>query len=163
MNLTFRPIEESDLHTIKFINDWYILHTTATYYTAPITFDQLKEVIYFDHPRYKSYMIIEQDTIVGYCYLTAYKKRPAYDRTAEITIYLHRDHLHRGIGSAAIEYIDSKASAACLKNLVAGISGDNEASIRLFEKSGYTKCAHFKNVGEKFGRILDVVYYQKEI
>ncbi len=163
MSIAFRPILESDLLMIKSINDWYIIHTTATYYTQPITFDQLKEVIYFDHTRYKGYIILLDEATAGYCYLTAYKKRPAYDRTAEITIYLHHDFLHRGIGGIAIEYLESKAVEAGLKNLVAGISGDNIASIRLFEKSGYMQCAHFKNVGEKFGQILDVVYYQKEI
>ncbi|MEP7322856.1 MAG: N-acetyltransferase family protein [Saprospiraceae bacterium] len=163
MNLSFVPIREDDLSTIKDINDWYILNTTATYYTEPITFDQLKEVIYFNHPRYKSYLIYDDTDTVGYCYLTHYKKRPAYDRTTEITIYLHKDHCHRGIGSIALEYLEKQAIETGLKNLVAGISADNTASLALFEKSGYIKCAHFKNVGEKFGMILDVVYYQKEI
>jgi len=47
--------------------------------------------------------------------------------------------------------------------LLAIISGDNESSVQLFEKSGYEKCAHFKQVGEKFNKILDVVSYQKII
>ena len=43
------------------------------------------------------------------------------------------------------------------------ISGDNAGSIKLFEKAGYEKCGHFRQIGEKFGRILDVVAYQKFI
>jgi L-amino acid N-acyltransferase YncA len=163
MNLSFIPMLESDLSLVKEINDWYILNTTATYYTDPITFDQLKEVIYFNHPRYKSYVIYDDRIAVGYCYITHYKKRPAYDRTAEITIYLHKDHCHRGIGSQAIQYLEIQSLEVSLKNLIAGISADNTASIALFEKSGYIKCAHLKNVGEKFGMVLDVVLYQKEI
>lgn len=47
--------------------------------------------------------------------------------------------------------------------LVGILCGENPASIRLMEKSGYFRCAHLKNIGEKFGRILDVVMDQKEI
>jgi phosphinothricin acetyltransferase len=45
--------------------------------------------------------------------------------------------------------------------LIASICGENTGSIRLFESLRLDKCAHFREVGEKFGRRLDVVYYQK--
>jgi L-amino acid N-acyltransferase YncA len=45
--------------------------------------------------------------------------------------------------------------------LMATICGENDKSIRLFEKNGYFKCAHYKEVEEKFGELLDVVAYQK--
>ena len=45
--------------------------------------------------------------------------------------------------------------------LIGIISADNKQSIALVEKCGFEKCAHFKEVGEKFGKILDVVAYQK--
>ena len=82
MSVSFIPMREADLSIVKAINDWYILNSTATYYLEPITFEQLKEVIYFNHPKYKSYLIYDDEIVVGYCYLTSYKKRPAYDRTA---------------------------------------------------------------------------------
>jgi L-amino acid N-acyltransferase YncA len=47
--------------------------------------------------------------------------------------------------------------------MVGTICGDNRAGIRLMENAGFSKCAHLKNIGEKFGRVLDVVIYQKEI
>jgi phosphinothricin acetyltransferase len=55
----------------------------------------------------------------------------------------------------------AKNSEICV--LIGIITGENKASIRLFEKCGYEKCAHFKKVGEKFNRLLDVVAYQKII
>ena len=48
-----------------------------------------------------------------------------------------------------------------IKVLIGIISGDNQSSIKLFEKCGFEKCGHYKQVGEKFGKILDVVSYQK--
>jgi phosphinothricin acetyltransferase len=47
--------------------------------------------------------------------------------------------------------------------LIGTLCGENYASIRLLEYMGYTKAAHLRNVGEKFGKILDVVMYQKDI
>jgi phosphinothricin acetyltransferase len=55
------------------------------------------------------------------------------------------------------------AQTAGIHVLVGTLTAENAASVRLFEKAGYVKCAHLKNIGEKFGRILDVVIYQKEI
>lgn len=163
MEIEFREITEWDLPAIKEIYDWYIENSTATFHTEPVQIDQLKEFIYISHPVYKSFLICLNDEIAGYCFLTYYKKRQAYDRTAEVTIYLKPNFHKRGIGKMALAHLEQCAIAVGLKNLVGIISGDNESSIILFEKSGYTKCAHFKNVGEKFDKILDVVAYQKEI
>lgn len=163
MLIEFKELEDKDLAEVKSIYDWYIRNSTATYHTEPITIEQLREFIYINHPYYKSYLILAGKETAGYCFLTYYKKRQAYDRTAEVTIYLKDGLCHRGIGRIALDFLEKKAIENGLKNLIGIISGDNERSISLFEKSGYFKCAHFKNVGEKFNKILDVVAYQKEI
>lgn len=163
MALRFVDLTESDLYAVKIIYDWYIQHSTATFHTEPIQIDQLKEFIYLNHPVYKSYLIYEDDHLAGYCILTNHKKRQAYDRTAEITIYLAQGQQRKGIGKQALQHLEDVAKAKGLKNLLGVITGDNLASIALFESAGYTKCAHYKNVGEKFNKVLDVVAYQKEI
>jgi phosphinothricin acetyltransferase len=163
MDIEFNEIREEDLYEVKKIYDWYIENSTATFHTEPVGLDQLKEFIYIKHSLYKSYIIYLDQEIAGYCYLTNYKKRQAYNRTAEVTIYLKPGFCKRGIGRIALQHLESQAEEAGLKNLIGIISGDNEESISLFEKSGFTKCAHFKNVGEKFDKVLDVVAFQKEI
>jgi L-amino acid N-acyltransferase YncA len=163
MNIQFQEIKESDFSELKEIYDWYIKNSTATFHTEPIQIEQLKEFIFVNHPVYKSYLIQVEKELAGYCILTNHKKRQAYDRTAEITIYLKPEFSKKGIGRMAISYLEQKAKENGLKNLIGVITGDNTGSIALFEKSGYTKCAHYKNVGEKFNRVLDVVAFQKEI
>lgn len=163
MEIFFKELEECDLVEVKRIYDWYIAHSTATFHTEPIEIDQLKEFIYLHHPYYKSYLVLAGGATAGYCFLTYYKKRQAYDRTAEVTIYLENGICHKGIGKQALAFLEERAAESGLKNLVGIITGDNERSIALFEKSGYIRCAHFRNVGEKFNRLLDVVAYQKEI
>lgn len=88
-------------------------------------------------------------------------KREAYDGTAEVTIYLKTGFTGKGLGSMALKYVENHAKHQHLHVLVATICGENEESIRLFSKNGYDKCAHYKEVGQKFGQLLDVVAYQK--
>lgn len=162
-NIEFTDLQEADLIAVKKIYDYYILNSTATFHTNPISIEELKEFIFVNHPVYKSYIIRNNNQIIGYCYLSYFKKRQAYNRTAEITIYLSHSFHGRGIGYMGLNYMEKVAKERGIKNLLGIISGDNMNSIKLFEKCGYFKCSHFKNIGEKFGKVLDVVAYQKEI
>lgn len=163
MKLDFKNIQEKDLPLVKEIYDWYIANSTATFHTQPISLDELKELLYFDHHLYHSFLIYADDELAGYCFTTHFKKRQAYNRTAEVTIYLKDGFGGKGIGKKTLHFIEEKAKNNGIKNLLGIITGDNTGSIALFSKCGYFECANFKNVGEKFGKILDVVGYQKEI
>jgi L-amino acid N-acyltransferase YncA len=163
MAITLKPLVETDFSVVKDIYDWYILNSTATFHTEPIAIDELKAFIYVADARFKSFLVIVDEQTVGYCYLTRYKNRQAYDRTAEITVYLRHDITGKGIGTAIVKQLETIAREGGLKTLLAIVTGENDKSIHLFEKNGYEKCAHFKRVGEKFGRVLDVLGYQKEL
>ena len=65
------------------------------------------------------------------------------------------------IGNEVLAYLENMARNAGISVVIGIISGDNGSSIKLFEKNGYEKYGHFKQIGEKFNKILDVVYYQK--
>lgn len=161
MSIEFTTLRHEDLSLIKEIYDYYILNSTATFHTEKISLKELEEAIFIDHPVYKSYLIKCNGEICGFCYFTQYKKRQAYNRTSEVTVYLKPEFSYKGIGIYALNYIEKEAFNIGIKVLIGVITGENKASIRLFEKAGYEKCAHFKQVGEKFGRILDVVAYEK--
>ncbi|MEL4307533.1 GNAT family N-acetyltransferase [Joostella sp. CR20] len=163
MKLEFTPIQETDLPKVKGIYDWYIANSTATFHTEPISLEELKELLYFNHHLYHSFLIYADDELAGYCFTTHFKKRQAYNRTAEVTIYLKDGFGGKGIGKKSLYFLEEKARVNGIKNLLGIITGDNTGSISLFQKCGYFECANFKNVGEKFGKILDVVAYQKEI
>ncbi len=163
MNITFKSLTHEDWPEVKRIYDHYIAHSTATFHTEPIRIEELQEFIFIDHLVYKSYLILLDGLIAGYGYFTYYKKRQAYNRSAEVTLYLDSRFCGKGIGKLTLRFLEDKAREAGLKNLLGIISGDNAGSIALFEKMGYFKCVHFKNIGEKFGKVLDVVGYQKEL
>lgn len=161
--IVFAPVRENDLIAIREIYNYYILNTTATFHNELITIPELKDFLYINNPKYPSFVMKEDDRIIGYCFLTRHKNRQAYDRTAELSIYLQPEFTGKGIGSGALHYLEDAARKAGICVIIGTLCGENHASIRLMEKNGYTQCAHLKNIGEKFGKILDVVMYQKEI
>ena len=163
MNLKLIDLKESDFKLVKEIYDYYILNSTATFHTDLISIEELKSLILIAHPKYKSFLIDYEGETYGYCYISQYKKRQAYDRTAEITIYLKPEYSGKGIGKETLKLIETVAKNKEISVLIGIITGENHVSVGLFEKCGFEKCAHFKKVGEKFDRLLDVVAYQKII
>lgn len=161
--VVFSPVTENDLGCIREIYDYYILNTTATFHNEPITIPELRDFLFIAHPRYPSFIIKESNEIVGYCFLTRYKTRQAYDRTADMSIYMKPAYTGRGIGALALKHPEDAAKKTGIHVIVGTLCAENQASIRLMEKAGYTRCANLKNIGGKFGKILDVVIYQKEI
>ena len=163
MNVNLVEIKDSDFPFIKEIYDWYVLHSTATFHTEPVTIDDLRKIIPVAHRKYKSFIIFHEGIPCGYCYISQYKPRQAYDRTAEVTVYLHHSYRGRGVGQKTIELLEAIARENKICVLLGIITGENHQSIHAFEKSGFEKCAHYKKVGEKFNRLLDVVSYEKII
>jgi len=159
----FLPIDEKDLPVIKEIYDHYILNSTATFHSRPVTVTELKELLNFPRRRYPAFTIRAGGKIIGYCFLTRYKNREAYDRTAELSIYLRPECTGKGIGPAALRHLEKAAKRSGIHVLIGTLCGENTQSIRLMETAGYSRAARLKNVGEKFGKVLDVVIYQKEI
>lgn len=174
-NYKFEEMTENYLQNVLDIYNYYVEYSSATFHIKPLTLDEMREIVFFGNPVYKTYLIKNESNskseneneskskndILGYVLLTQHKKREAYNGTAEVTIYLKPDSIGKGIGNIAVKYIEKYARTKGLHVLIASICGDNQKSIKLFEKNGYKKCAHYKEVGKKFDKFLDVVAYQK--
>lgn len=161
--VTFKKLTDEDYFQVKEIYDHYVAHSTATFHSEPVSINELKEFIYLDNHRFPSYLVMTDGVVAGFCYLSHFKKREAYLKTAEVTVYLRPEFCGKGIGKKVLQFLEEEAVKIGFKNLLAIITGTNIQSIGLFEKEGYVKCAHFKNLGEKLGQTLDVLGYQKEI
>jgi phosphinothricin acetyltransferase len=162
-NVSIEEFGEEHLQGALEIYNYYIMNTTATFHAHEMSEDEMRELVFLNSDKYKSFAVMDDDAVVGYVILKQYSKREAYDQTAEVTIYLKHDHIGKGIGRMAAQFIELFAKEKGIHALLAIICGENIDSIRLFERSGYFKCAHYKEVGKKFGRILDVVTYEKLI
>jgi phosphinothricin acetyltransferase len=156
-----RAMEERFLDEVLQIYSHYVLNTTATFHARQPTREEMRALVFFARERYRTFVILAGGEVCGYVLVSQHKPREAYDGTAEVSVYLKPAYTGRGIGSLALQHIEAFAREQGLHVLVATITGENERSIRLFAQSGYEKCAHYREVGRKFGRLLDVVAYQK--
>jgi phosphinothricin acetyltransferase len=161
MNLTFEPTTEADVAALLPVYNHYVRTSSATFHTEEIDEATFRALLFPGYPRYDSWVLWADGQRAGYAILARYKPREAYDGSAEVTIYLDPAYPGKGLGSAALAFVESRARERSFHNLLAIICGENTASIRLFEKHGYTKCAHYHEVGKKFGRWLDVVSFEK--
>ncbi|MFA5237815.1 MAG: N-acetyltransferase family protein [Methanoregula sp.] len=161
--IRFVRMRETDLPLAQQIYNYYSLHSTATFHDASVTLEEFTGCIDTRSPEYPSFLIEENKNLVGYCGIRRYKSLKAYDRTAEVTIYLAPEHTGLGIGRAALGYLEAEARKACIQVLIGIITGENYPSVRLFERMGYVQCARLVNVGELSGRLLDVLFYEKEL
>lgn len=161
--IEFKEMAEEYLPSVTDLYNHYVLHTTATFHTRPLSLNEMRSLVFFDNPRFKAFVILRAGVVCGYAIAAPFKRREAYDETAEVTVYLQPEITGQGIGSRAVQFIEDYAGANGFHALLALICGENTQSVRVFERNGYEKCAHYKEIGKKFGRRLDVVAYQKII
>jgi phosphinothricin acetyltransferase len=159
--LTFQLAAENDLQTMLELYNFYIVNTTATFDHGQITPEEFRQRIFIGHEKYGTYLIRLDKETAGFCFLTQYRNKAAYDQTAEIGLYLKPEFTGKGIGDTTIDFLEKVAVNKGIKVIIASISGENTASLKLLQKKGYEKCAHYKQVGEKFGRFVDVIDYEK--
>jgi phosphinothricin acetyltransferase len=143
------------------VYQWYVLNSTATFQISPADPVQMEGILFFENPRYRSFAIREAGVFIGYGIITRWKTREAFDNSAEITIYLAHTATGKGYGRQIVQHLEDFARSQNIHALIAQISGENTASCKLFERSGYIECSRYREVGFKFGRILDLVCYEK--
>jgi phosphinothricin acetyltransferase len=159
----FREANLSDLNFVLDLYNYYLLNTTAAFDYEKITMEELQTRLSYPKKKYKTFLVYDatDKTVIGFCFLTQFKKKPAYDRTAEIGLYLKPEHTGKKIGQSIVRFLEEYAKENQIEVIIATISGENTGSVKLFEKMGYEKCAHYKKVATKFGRKLDLLNYEK--
>lgn len=162
MRIKLVDLQETDLQYVKEIYDYYTQNTTGVYFITPVSTDELKSFIPINDPVYRSYIICtETGERCGLCYYSKFNPREAYNISVDLTIYLHPDYIGKGYGNESLRILEKIIRKNGFKNIIARVDSDNHSSIRMFEDAQYTCSAHLKEVGEKFGKRLDIMYYQK--
>jgi L-amino acid N-acyltransferase YncA len=163
MNIQFQRITKKNINSALTIYNWYVLNSTATFHIEAVDKEELDSMLSVGHTKYQSFIILLDNEICGFCYLSQFRHKEAYDHSAEITLYLTQESRGKGLGKKTLSFLENVAKTNNISNLIAVITADNTTSISLFTKDNYFKVGHLKNIGVKFGKALDVVSYQKEI
>jgi len=159
--LKIRPATLDDLEPIREIYNDAILNTVTTFDTVPKSPD--KQRLWFgEHaPRYPVIVAEQDGMVVGWASLSRWSDRPAYDETAEVSVYVAEGHRGKHIGRALLEGLIKAGREGSFHLLVARIVQGSEASIHLHEALGFAHVGALREAGRKFGRLLDVTIMQK--
>jgi len=151
-----RRAEGSDAAAIAEIYNEAILTTTATFDTETKSVEDRAQWLQAHDERHPVLVAIVDDRVVGWASLTSWSERRAYDATAETSFYVHSTQRGRGIGRRLKEAIIAEARRLGYHTLIARIAEDSHESVHLNESAGFVHVGTLKEVGRKFGRLLDV-------
>jgi len=158
---TVRDATAADLPAIRAIFNHWIEHSTASFRTAPDTAEQTRAWFGGRGPEHPVIVVERDGDVLGWASLNPHKPTGGYRHTVELSVYLRDDARGRGLGRRPPGEPLERARAAGHHAVLGGVCTEQAASVRLHEAMGFVKVAHFREVGFKFGRWLDVAYYEK--
>jgi L-amino acid N-acyltransferase YncA len=156
-----RDATEADLAGILALYNHAIETTTAVFAYSPHTLAMRRE--WFNDKRAKGYpvLVAEADgAVAGFATYGPFRAWPAYRYTIEHSVYVAETARRQGIARCLMEALLERARAQDYHVVIGGIVSENTPSLALHEGLGFEKVAHFKQVGYKFGRWLDLIFMQ---
>lgn len=163
--IAIRAARECDLEAIREIYAHHVLHGLASFETVPPSRDELAArraaVLELGLP----FLVAKIDAaVVGYCYATLYRPRPAYRYTVEDSVYVAPGMAGRGIGSRLLAALIEDCERGPWRQMVAVVGNtDNRGSIALHTRLGFERVGTFRAIGFKFGGWLDTVLMQRAL
>ncbi|MFN2437920.1 MAG: N-acetyltransferase family protein [Chitinophagaceae bacterium] len=156
-----RLANENDLEQLLQIYNDIILNTTAVYQYQPHTLQMRRE--WFETKNRQGFPVFvaeDSDNIVGFSTLGNFRNWQAYKYSVENSIYVASAYRGKGVGKLLMPPLIDAAEKMDMHTIIAGIDATNEASLRLHKTFGFKEVAHFKEVGYKFKRWLDLKFLQ---
>ena len=139
-----------------------IVNSTALYDYKPRTMEMM--VSWFEAKIKGKYPVIgaedEAGQFMGFASYGPFRAWPAYKYTVEHSVYVDTRFRGRGVGKLLLKEIIAAAQGQNYHTMVGVIDASNLVSIQLHEAFGFTRCGEIRQAGFKFGRWLDVLFYQ---
>jgi phosphinothricin acetyltransferase len=166
-----RLVELADAPALMNIYNPEVIETTVSFDLVPRTLAQQETWIGAHRATHPCIVAVNEDDevgevgargerILGFALVSPFRDRPAYATTVENSVYVHRRARGRGVGERLLRQLIANAGESGFHSLIARIVGENDGSIRLHEKCGFTLVGTEIEVGRKHGQWLDVVEYQ---
>jgi len=148
-----------DSAAISDIYNHYVLNTIVTFEEETVSPIQMVKRLLDVQSRHPWLVYELEGKVVGYAYANAWKPRSAYRHTVESSMYLDPEYTGRGIGKILYSELIKRLEALNIHCMIGGIALPNEISIRLHESMGFKKTGQLTEVGMKFGKWIDVGYW----
>jgi len=148
--MTFRDATLVDLPMIVEIYNSTVASRLVTADLEPVSVESKLNWFHQHNSRFRPLWVVEdyQKNTIGWVSFQDFHGRPAYQKTAEISIYLHPDHRGKGFGKQILERSIERCPDLGIENLLAFIFAHNLPSLALFEKFRFELWANLKNIAE---------------
>lgn len=156
-DVTIRTAVEADLPFVADIYTHESLHAYSTFETIARPIADWQRKLASGDP---FVVAAEAGTVLGFAYASPFRDRPAYHRTRETSVYLHRDARRSGLGTRLYEELLVRLREAGFHTALALIALPNDGSVRLHERHGFELTGTMREVGDKQDRMIDVGIYQ---
>ena len=158
--MIIRDAVEGDLSEITAIYNEVLVTSTAIYRDEPAPVAERlawwQARVRQDYPT----LVACDGAVVGFASFGDFRSSPGYRYTVEHSVHVHSGWRGHGVGSALMRALIARATASEKHVMIGGIDAENTSSLRFHERLGFERVAHFKEVGYKFGRYLDLVFVQ---
>jgi phosphinothricin acetyltransferase len=159
--LLIREATPDDAAAICAIYNPYIEYTTISFEEKPVAVSDMAERIASSQAQGLPWLVAEASgDMLGYAYATHWRTRPAYRHAVESSIYMRQATVGQGVGKLLYRELIRRLAVLGLHTVIGGVAQPNPASDGLHRALGFRQVAHFEQVGRKFGRWLDVAYWQ---
>ena len=164
--VTLRDATEDDLVAINTIYNYYVHHSKCTYQTEDNTMEERMEW-WKQHSkeRYPVIVAVRSDdpsVIIGWASLNRHHPRQGYRFSVDTSLYLHHEHVGKGVGSMLLQVLIDRAVANGFHVILANMDSGQTASMKLHGKFGFKEVGRLHQVGKKFDDTwLDTVWMQR--
>ena len=156
-----RSAEAGDANSLAELYNYYVSHSVTTFEETPVSGEEMGSRVSQVQAIGLPWLVLESEgAIRGYACAVRWKSREAYRHSVESTIYLEQGQTGRGHGVELYRCLLEQLRVLDVHSVLGGIALPNDPSVALHEKMGFTKVAHLSEVGYKFGRWIDVGYWQ---
>jgi phosphinothricin acetyltransferase len=161
-DMTVRVAGEADLPGILAIYNEVIRSSTAVYADDPVPLaDRAAWLAARQAQGYPVLVAEDAAGVAGFASFGDFRAWPGYRHSVEHSVHVRADCRGRGLGRALVTALFPPAERLGKHVMIAGVDAENVASIALHERLGFDRVAHFREVGRKFDRWLDLVFLQK--
>lgn len=155
-----RLATEADLPAINAIHAHYVRNTCSTYALEPLTLEA-RHAWFTGRPEIHPVTVVEDDgQILAWGSLGTFRTLAGYSTTVENSIYVHPNHVRRGLGSVILRDQMERVRTLDLHSIIAVIDSEQVASIRLHLKFGFHEAGRFTQLARKFDTWHDTVFMQ---
>lgn len=163
--MIIRTAKKEDIEALLQIYNYEVLNSTSTFDLNEKTLEQWTRWFYAHNKDNHPLIVAEiEGEVAGYASLSSYREKEAYKSTVELSVYVSKDFRQRGVATALMQEIIRMAKEdKSIRTIVSVITSENSVSEKLHDKMGFTFCGTIHQVGEKFGRYLDISNFELQV